>query len=429
MSTVKTKNVQVGTDGTASNNFTIYVPGTPDGTVRIGNGDAGAVTDAVTINSSGAVTLANNLSVTGTSTLTGNVSVNGANISTQPSFRNLIINGDMRIDQRNAGASVTPVNNGYTLDRFQFNITQTSKLTAQQNAGAVTPPTGFTNYLGITSTSAYSLTAGDSFVVRQKIEGNNIAHLGWGTANAKTVTLSFWVRSSLTGTFGGSLKNASSDAYPFSYTISSANTWEQKSITITGSTSGTWATDNTTGMFVQFGLGAGSTFSATAGVWNTSNSNSSTGATSVVGTNGATFYLTGVQLEAGTTATDFENLPYDVEFARCQRYYYKIKGTGGGCLFATGWNGSTTVGHYSITLPVTMRTYPTALETSGTATHYQIVHTNTATACNGTPTYGGETSPEMARVNAPVASGLTAGQGSGLRAGDIAAYLAWSAEL
>ena len=290
--------------------------------------------------------------------VTGSFSQNGAVYSTQPSFRNLIINGDMRIDQRNSGASVTPVTNQYTLDRFQFNITQTSKLTAQQNAGAITPPTGFTNYLGITSTSAYSITAGDTFVVRQKIEGNNIAHLGWGTANAKTVTLSFWVRSSLTGTFGGSLKNASSDAYPFSYSISSANTWEQKSITIPGSTSGTWATDNTTGMFVQFGLGAGSTFSATAGVWNTSNSNSATGATSVVGTSGATFYITGVQLEVGTTATDFENLPYDVELARCQRYFQSFGGSNVAETVGQGTSFSTISTYVLINLLQTMRSVP-----------------------------------------------------------------------
>jgi hypothetical protein len=160
--------------------------------------------------------------------------------------------------------------------------------------------------------------------MRQPIEGFNVADLGWGTANAQTVTLSFWVRSSLTGTFGGSLLNQDgSRSYPFSYTISAANTWEQKSITVTGSTSGTWNTTNSTGMYVTFGLGVGSTYSGTAGAWASSLVISATGATSVVGTSGATFYITGVQLEKGSTATSFDYRPYGTELALCQRYFQK----------------------------------------------------------------------------------------------------------
>jgi len=345
--------------------------------------------------------------------------------------KNLIINGDMRIDQRNAGASLT-VNTAavvYSVDRlYTYGQAADGVFTVQQVTDA---PSGFINSVKATVTTAdASIGASQLYILSQKIEGNNIAHLDWGTANAKTVTLSFWVKSSLTGTFSGSLKNHDgSRAYPFTYTILSANTWEKKSITITGDITGTWLTTNAVGITLTFTLGSGSSRLGTANTWAAANLDGATGTTEVIATNGATFYLTGVQLEIGDTATPFEQLQYGQQLALCQRYYYKIKGTGGGCLFATGWNGSTTVGYYSITLPVTMRTYPTALETSGTATHYQIVHTNTATACNGTPTYGSETSPEMARVNAPVASGLTAGQGSGLRAGDIAAYLAWSAEL
>ena len=152
-------------------------------------------------------------------------------------FKNRIINGAMVIDQRNAGASVTPTATTYTLDRCLVALTQASKFSVQQNAGSVTPPAGFTNYLGITSTSAYAVLTGDFFLIRHYIEGTNVGDLAWGTANAKTVTLSFWVRSSLTGTFGGSIQNnAENRSYPFSYTISSTNTWEQKSITIAGDT-------------------------------------------------------------------------------------------------------------------------------------------------------------------------------------------------
>lgn len=237
-------------------------------------------------------------------------------------FRNRILNGGMVIDQRNAGASVTPVTQQYTLDRWAQFLSQSSKLTIQQNAGSVTPPVGFTNYLGITSTSAYSINSTDFFNLYQFIEGYNVADLGWGTANAKTVTLSFWVRSSLTGTFGGSLMNSANDrSYPFTYTISSANTWEQKSITIAGDTSGTWLTTNGVGLRVQLGLGLGSTLTGPAGSWAGAAYYGANGATSVVGTSGATFYITGVQLEVGSSATGFEYRQYGTELALCQRYY------------------------------------------------------------------------------------------------------------
>jgi hypothetical protein len=240
-------------------------------------------------------------------------------------LKNRIINGAMVIDQRNAGASVTQTTAAlYTIDRWAIYGTVASKFTAQQNAASVTPPAGFTNYLGITSSSAYSVGSTDAFVLGQKVEGFNISDLAWGTASAKTITLSFWVRSSLTGTFGGSIVNNNFDrAYPFTYTISSANTWEQKSITIAGDTTGTWLTTNGLGLTVWVGLGAGSALSGTAGSWQASGFYSATGATSVVGTNGATFYITGVQLEQNTSATPFERRLYNQELANCQRYFQK----------------------------------------------------------------------------------------------------------
>ena len=242
-------------------------------------------------------------------------SINGNAIS---GTRNRIINGDMRIDQRNAGASVTP-NNSYTLDRWKGTTSQTSKYTVQQSS---TAPTGFKNSLLVTSSSAYSLTSSDYFAVGQSIEGFNIADLGWGAAGASSVTISFWVRSSLTGSFGGSLRNSSYNrSYPFIYTISSVNTFEYKTVTVSGDTTGTWSSDNSSGIEVLFGLGVGSTFSGTAGSWAGANYISATGATSVVGTSGATFYITGVQLEPGTVATPFERRSYGQELALCQRYY------------------------------------------------------------------------------------------------------------
>jgi len=291
------------------------------------------------------------------------------NSASSMGFKNRILNGAMVIDQRNAGASVTPSAGTYTLDRYAFTVTAASKLTCQQNAGSITPPVGFKNYLGITSSSAYSIGSGDLFQVYQAIEGLNIYDLAWGTANATTVTLSFWVRSSLTGTFGGAIQNSAQNrSYPYSYTILAANTWEQKSITIAGDTTGTWLTTNGVGMYVGFGLGAGSTYSGTAGAWAGANYNSATGATSVVGTNGATFYITGVQLEKGSTATSFDYRPYGTELALCQRYFQNINKDYMPYNVPIFNGGSNTL--WAFTFPVIMRAGPTLTYSGNTSIFY-----------------------------------------------------------
>jgi hypothetical protein len=338
----------------------------------------------------------------------------------------------MVLDQRNAGASVTSTSNPFTLDRWQAFGAPGAKYTVQQNAGSVTPPVGFSNYLGVTSSSAYTVTSGDYFFLTQHIEGFNVADLNFGSANASTVTLSFWVRSSLTGTFGGSLANgAENRSFPFTYTISTANTWEYETITIAGDTTGTWATGNTSGLEVNFGYGVGSGLSGTAnGTWQAGDYRSATGTTSVVGTNGATWQVTGVQLEAGTTASPFEYRQIGTEESLCQRYYYRVKAnSGGGGLFGVGWCRSTTEASVSIPYPTAMRTNPTALEQSGTAANYQLVFAASAAALSAVPVFGGETTTQGTRIDTTVASGLTAGQGVGLRAASTSAYLAWSAEL
>ena len=233
--------------------------------------------------------------------------------------RNLIINGAMQVAQRGAGPYTQTASNQYGLDRFDGTGTITSKFTFEQSSVA---PAGFFNSTLITSLSAYSVLTGDFFVYRQRVEGLNCSYLGWGTASAKTVTLSFWVRSSLTGNFGGYFTNSAFNrSLPFSYTINSADTWEHKSVTVLGDTSGTWLTTNSIGIEVGFSLGAGATYSATANTWAGNFYCQPTGSTSVVGTSGATLYITGVQLEVGDTATPFEHRSYADEFARCQRYY------------------------------------------------------------------------------------------------------------
>ena len=297
-------------------------------------------------------------------------------------LKNRIINGDMRIDQRNAGASVTitsTVADTYTLDRWFAYGSQASKFSIQQNAGSVTPPTGYTNYLGVTSLATTTVGASDEFDVGTRIEGYNVADLDFGLATAKTVTLSFWVRSSLTGTFGGSLRNSATNrSYPFSYTISSANTWEQKSITIAGDTSGTWLTTNGLGLRVTFSLGVGSTYRSTAGSWSANNYISVTGETQVVGTNGATFYITGVQLEIGSTATPFERRMYGQELALCQRYLPSVLGaTNHFPAMAYSATGCLAM----ITFPVTARTAPTGITVSS-ASHFIAWKSNSANAGN-----------------------------------------------
>jgi hypothetical protein len=282
-------------------------------------------------------------------------------------FVNRIINGDMRIDQRNAGAAITinSASNTYSVDRF-FGRGDTSDgvFTLDQTT---TVPAGFTNSVLATVTTAdASIGATQRYQIGHRIEGFNVADLGWGTASAKTVTLSFWVRSSLTGTFGGALTNAAGDrSYPYTYTISSADTWEQKSVTIAGDTSGTWETGTAIGIQLFFSLGAGSTLLGTAGSWAATLYTGATGQTQVIGTLNATFYITGVQLEVGSVATPFERRPYGTELQLCQRYYTKFTsfgsqyaGIGSGVVELT--TGSSCVVKY----PVTMRASPTASQSN-----------------------------------------------------------------
>ena len=256
-----------------------------------------------------------------------NFAFNAGGINTTGFKRNRIINGDMRIYQRSLG-TVSPVSTDalkYTIDRWwAYNSTASSKFSIQQSTDA---PAGFSNSLLITSLSAYTVGAADEFDIGQFIEGFNFSDLAWGTSSAKTVTLSFWVKSSLTGTFGGSLmNNAYNRSYPFTYTIISANTWEQKSLTITGDTTGTWiGSTNGIGLRVIFGIGVGTNKSGTAGSWAAAEYEFATGAVSVVGTSGATFYITGVQLEVGSIATPYERQMYSDQLNQCQRYYVGAK--------------------------------------------------------------------------------------------------------
>ena len=295
---------------------------------------------------------------TGIQTPMYNGTITANAVTPSVNMKNRIINGAMVIDQRNAGASVTLVDGIYTLDRWFAAENTDGVATAQQDSSA---PAGFTNSIKITTTTADATLGATQYLqFGQYIEGFNTADLNWGTANAKTITISFWVRSSLTGTFGGAVRNSADNrSYAFTYSISSANTWEQKSVTIAGDTSGTWVgATNGVGLRVIWGLGVGSTYSGTAGSWSSSLLLSATGATSVIGTLNATWYVTGVQLEVGSTATSFDYRPYTTELQLCQRYYQTYPGIGNGNRAL--WSGYGAVANYVYWIfKTTMRTSPT----------------------------------------------------------------------
>jgi len=278
-------------------------------------------------------------------------------------FKNRIINGNMAITQGAAAATITPAvtsayATNYPVDRFEVIVGAASKLTTAQSSTAAT---GFNFSTLITSSSSYTAGAAEVFAIRHKIEGFNTSDLAFGTVNAQKITVSFWVRSSVTGTFGGSIQNSAADrSYPFNYTINVIDTFEYKTITIPGDTSGTWiGATNGIGITVNFGLGVGATYSGTANAWAAADYRSATSATSVVAANLRTFYITGVQLEKGSTATSFDYRPYGTELALCQRYYSTTYASSlnNNIIWNAGWANSTLAGVAQF--KVSMRTAPT----------------------------------------------------------------------
>ena len=340
-------------------------------------------------------------------------------------FRNKIINGDMRIDQRNGGSSVTPTNSSptdYTLDRWKFSVLQPSKLTCQQVSDA---PAGFNKSIKVTSSSSYNPSSNDYFLVQQRIEGYNTSDLNWGTLNAKSITVSFWVKSSLTGTFSGAVRNSDGfgRGYVFEYTVGVADTWEYKSLSLVGDTEGTWATDNNKSIELGFSLGAGSDFYASAGAWNPTNDFATSGSNNLVQTSGATFYITGVQLEEGTVATPFEHRPYGTELALCQRYYYLI-GRKQYARYAIGYAASAAIIRWLIFFKTTMRTVPD-LEQSG---NFGIQPGTLGAFDIESDTTDG--TGNQCLIRSTNSSGLSAGNAVSLHSNnDINAYLAFYAEL
>ena len=286
--------------------------------------------------------------------------------------RNVIINGDMTIAQRGTSANTT---GGYhNIDRWNYQHSTDGGFSGTQSSD-VPSGTGFTKSLLWTVTSAdSSFSSGQYAYIRQTVEGRNCAHLKLGTSDAKTITLSFYVKSSVTGTFSGAMCNDGFNrSYPYTYTINSANTWEKKSVTIPCDTSGTWRTDFGRGFFISWALGSGSLYgSGTAGQWNASGQIAAAGTTNLMATNGATWYMTGCQLEVGDTATEFEHRSYGEELALCQRYFYSWTSSGLSdsiyikSPYASGTPPNTSASA-AYTFPVTMRANPTMAALTGSA--------------------------------------------------------------
>ena len=412
--------------------------------LNVGSGKTLAVAGTATFTGTttvGSQTVTGTLTVNGNTTLgdastdtilmTGAPSIGGAGYGMGMGFRNRIINGAMVIDQR--GSASSPVATGYGVDRFTYGNSGAGVVTFGQST---TAPAGFINSSLVTVTTADSSIANaDIYYIYQQIEGLNVADLGFGTASAQTVTLSFWVRSSVTGTYGAVITNSAGNrSYVSNYTISAANTWEQKTITVAGDTTGTWLTTNGIGLSIRWGLAAGSNWQGTAGVWGTANAVCSSSQVNFMATVGNTFFITGVQLEKGSTATAFDYRPYGTELQLCQRYYYKIvPGSPDSEFGAMCGNQNTTVADGIFMFPVTMRTPPTALEQTGTAANYAVYPLNGGARinCSSVPVFSAAF-VNCAKTRFTVASGLTAGQVGLFLTGSAApstTYLGWSAEL
>ena len=334
-------------------------------------------------------------------TLAVNIAQSGAN---NVSFRNRIINGAMVIDQRNAGASVTPATFAFPVDRWRAEEDTDGAYTIEQVEDA---PAGFIQSLKVTVTTAdASIGATQTATVQQRIEGNNVADFGLGTASAKTFTLSFWVKSSLTGTFGGGFSNAAENrSYAFTYIISAANTWEYKTVTVAGDTTGTWQTGTLTGLRVNFSIAAGSTYAQTAGSWSADAKYfGATGQVQVISTLNATIQWTGVQLEVGSVATPFERRDYGRELIMCQRYYQQVGQTNNTAFqpYANGFVSSSTRASIIYNFPVTMRSAPTFTFNGATNTYLSAAVSVTAVNIDIASVYN-------VMYNADVASGLTTG--------------------
>lgn len=426
------------TDATITVNASLFAAGDTLWIHDIGAGSCTIVAGTCTVTTSSTLVIPTNgggyLYFTSASSAiffaTGNIDTTQA-----LSNRNLLINGSMQVDQRNSGSSYTMANATYGLDRWGGYSSAASKYSVQRLT--TTPPAGFAYYQRVTSLAATADIAGGYYVLYQVIEGFNSSKLSWGTASAKSISLSFWVRSSLTGTFGGGLRNAGSGgfySYAFTYTINAANTWEYKTISITGSTAGTWGSSNDIGINIFFDLGTNSDNTQAAGSWANVNKLGANGCVRLVGTNAATLDFTGVQFEQGAVATPFESEDYGTTLAKCQRYYYRNSAVNSGGLyniFGIGQADSTTNVEGYIAFPVAMRTAPSSIDVTATASNYAFYGATVVSALTSVPVFASANSSIYAQgVSFRSTGAATVGRAYQLLANNNnTAYIGFSAEL
>jgi hypothetical protein len=346
---------------------------------------------------------------------------------TTTGFKNKIINGACNIAQRNGTTAVTTNSNAYVIDMWACNANNNYG-NWQWNQNSITPPAGFTNYVGGVSTGNYSFTGSDYCNINPVVEGYNWADLNWGSANAKTITISFWVRASITGTYSFAMSNGGANrTYRTTYTISAANTWEYKTITVAGDTSGTWQTTTSRGISIWFGAGWGTTYSAPANnAWASDFYFNSSGCVTWMGTSGATWYVTGLQVEVGTTATNFESRSYGTELSLCQRYLfvYNDGQSSGNASYGVGnvYNSSNI--NICGFFPTTMRIAPTGITVSSVGSFY--INNGGANGTASSITYGGASQSSYQLSCA--ASGINSGTVILLN-NNRSGQLLWSAEL
>jgi len=351
--------------------------------------------------------------------------------------RNFIMNPKFDIDQRYGGSQINNTNGSKQLMDRWSTYTNLSNHSSNYNIVADAPTdAGIYRSVRITAAAASTYSTNQEYQFRQKFEGYDIKRLGWGTSGGKYSTVSFWVKSSIPGKYGLTAfffgASSADRRYVAEYHINSANTWEYKTITIpplTESINQVNYEANVSGM-LMWSLGAHSNYQGTPGKWYSTYTVDPTGSVPFFATNGATFYLTGVQWELGKNATEFEHRSYGEELALCQRYYFKIKSEDAdNAWYGSGFNYASTTAAGIVNFPVEMRIRPSTLEQSGTASDYVVWHgSNTSTNCSSVPTYAGATRTNC-RVLFTVPSGLTIGQGILLRAANTNSYLAWSTEL
>jgi hypothetical protein len=361
------------------------------------------------------------------------IDANGAVSGGLPSpNRNLLYNGAMQVHQRGTSTTGITTDGFYTADRWKATFATLGTWTQTVESDAPTG-SGLRKSLKMLCTTADAApAAGDLLIINQPLEGQDVQRVAKGTASAQQLTLSFWVKANVTGTYACELLDGdNSRGVSATYSVSASATWEKKTITFPADTTGAFDNDNGGSLTVSWWLGAGTTFTSgtLATTWaSLTSANRAVGQTNLAAATNNYWQITGVQLEVGPVATPFEFKSYGQELRECQRYYFRATVNAGSRAFANGHNVSTTQGYAVQHFPVPMRSNPSALETTGTASDYHITHANTNTALSAVPSISATTETAGALLGT-VSSGLTTGQGNALRSNTASAYLGWSAEL